>query len=436
MGAEKKLRSGFTTGTCAAGAAKAAAIMLLKGKKPDYVKIQTPKGTEANLPLFHVVREEEKASCAVKKDAGDDPDVTDQTLIFASVEIYRGEEKPWFYRYEGNAPLYLTGGEGIGKVTKPGLACPPGKPAINPVPRQMIFRQVDEVMAGRELSYPLLIRIWAPQGADLAQKTFNPRLGIVGGISILGTTGVVEPMSEAALMATISLEIHMKAVEGVKRLILTPGNYGETFVREQLGFSLDFGIQCSNFAAWAVEAAAKEGIQEVLFVGHAGKLIKVAVGMKNTHSKFGDGRMEAIWSFARNYVKAEEKEILKKKILESNTTEEAAVLLRQAGILLQTMADAAQTASFWLEKWSGNRIKAETVFFSQDLGLLGKSRGADSLIERLKGQTTEQERKEREYGESEQRNFIRNRSGAGRSGAYDFKGSKTDPAVSGDRHSP
>ncbi len=395
----QKLRSGYTTGTCAAAAAKAAAVMLLGGRRVQQIHIVTPKGTSVSLPLISTVLTDKKAVCQVKKDAGDDPDVTDQIPIFASVEY--GTEK-WkergdcYWQESGimresetmqesetmRAPLCLAAGEGIGIVTKPGLPCPVGKPAINPVPRQMIFEAVDQVREEYEITESLLITIWIPEGRRLAEKTFNPKLGIEGGISVLGTTGIVEPMSEAALTATIRLELHMKAVAGQKEIILTPGNYGETFIKEQLGLSLDQAVQCSNFLADTMVMAAEEGIGRILFAGHIGKLIKAAGGVRNTHSRYGDRRMEILWEFTEPKLpESVDLHMIKEKILQSNTTEEAVSILAQLGILTEVMSEAAEAVKMHMEQWSGNRVKVEVVTFSTGYGILGVSENAKALIE-------------------------------------------------------
>lgn len=389
------LRSGFTTGTCAAVAAKAAAVMVFTGEILKHMNLVTPKGTEADLPLFHVALTQESAVCAVRKDAGDDPDVTNRAMVYASVLVVRAEltkqEKDRCYFREcrnGSCAwtLFLTGGEGIGIVTKPGLSCPVGKYAINPVPRQMIFDAVEEAAWRYGFSGRLLIRISIPAGKELADKTFNPKLGIQGGISVLGTSGVVEPMSEEALLATIRLELHMKAVAGARTVIVTPGNYGETFLREKLGLSLRQGIQCSNFVADAMEYAAEEGIPEVLFAGHIGKLIKVAGGVRNTHSQYGDRRMEILWECAEQVLISQpqmEAGALKAAVMEAVTTEEAVRLLEEAGILKQVMAVAVERIKRYTTSWCGGKVRVEVVIFSTNCGLLGMTEGVEEMIKAL-----------------------------------------------------
>lgn len=380
-----QLRNGFTTGTCAAVAAKAAAAMLLIGNELQHMELMTPKGRSADLPLFHIVLGEDMASCAVKKDAGDDPDVTDQALVFASVEYFRGKEDKeaencycWKNEDEdGEAPLFLTAGEGIGWVTRPGVSCPVGMPAINPVPRTMIFQGVEEIRKKAGFDGSLKICIWMPEGKKLAEKTFNPRLGIVGGLSVLGTTGIVNPMSEEALTATIRLELHMKAVAGSRQVILTPGNYGEAFIKETLGLSMDQGVTCSNFIGEALGMAKEEGFCRVLLIGHLGKLIKVAGGVPNTHSKYGDRRMEILWDCTASL--AESRNCEKSLILNANTTEEAVGILKEWGLLDRVMKEAVSRMQKYASLWAGG-INVEVVTFSTMHGILGVSPGAEAFI--------------------------------------------------------
>ncbi|GLC77905.1 cobalt-precorrin-5B (C(1))-methyltransferase CbiD [Lacrimispora brassicae] len=389
---KQELRNGFTTGTCAAVAAKAAAVMLFTGRKLQHMKLMMPKGRSADLPLFHVLLKQGEVSCAVKKDAGDDPDVTHQAMVFASVQYTDGKKEgqaQGIYRRdgeEGKEPLFLTAGEGIGWVTKPGLSCPPGMPAINPVPRDMIFGGVEEARREAGINSSLTITVWMPEGKALAEKTFNSRLGIQGGLSILGTTGIVKPMSEEALIATILLELHMKAVAGMKGVILVPGNYGEAFIQETLGLSLKDGVTCSNFIGEALKAAGEEGFRRILFAGHIGKLIKVAGGVSNTHSKYGDRRMEILWDCTAPF--SEERDGLKDKILTANTMEEAAGILKNHGILEPVMEEAVDRIQRYMTLWSGG-AEVEVVTFSTMYGILGMSRKAMELTRLFSGASAE-----------------------------------------------
>ncbi|MEG7530670.1 MAG: cobalt-precorrin-5B (C(1))-methyltransferase CbiD [Hungatella sp.] len=374
---KQALRSGFTTGTCAAAAAKAAAACLLLHKMDDEIAIVTPKGLMVHLKA-EADSEDDKLCCfRVQKDAGDDPDVTNAAWIYASVENRPEKIEPVWYQSEQFPQLYLTGGRGIGMVTKPGLACPVGKYAINPIPRQMIYEAVAEVAVCAAYVEDLLIRIQIPEGVKLAEKTFNPKLGIVGGISILGTSGIVEPMSEQALLDTIRLEIHMQAAMGRQEIILTPGNYGEHFLQEELQLPLSHAVKCSNFVADTIAMLEEEGITSLLFVGHLGKLIKVAGGVPNTHSKYGDRRMEILAGYVRN-------PDLGEQIQRANTTEDALEMLQKSGCMETVMDAVVRAIQEVLMVWSHGKIRIEVVTFSLVYGILGKSRDADSLIEHWK----------------------------------------------------
>ena len=278
MRGSKKLRMGYTTGSCAAAAARGAAFMLLSGKEIQEVKIHTPKGIVLNLELLDIRRSAEKVSCAVRKDGGDDPDVTDKALIYAEVTF--GTE-------EG---IVIDGGFGVGRVTKPGLDQPVGNAAINHVPRQMIRENVEEIQKKLDDFRALQVIISVPEGEELAKHTFNPRLGITGGISILGTSGIVVPMSEEALISTIRVEMEMRKAQGDRVLLVTPGNYGQDFLKTYPWVRADHSVKCSNYVGKTLEFAAELGFDAILFVAHLGKFVKVSGGIMNTHSHEADCR--------------------------------------------------------------------------------------------------------------------------------------------------
>ena len=318
----KRLRCGYTTGSCAAGAAKAAAEMLLSGHMANTVTLNTPKGIPLTLDVEEPRLDADTASCAVRKDSGDDPDATHGILIFAKVS-------------RRETGIVIRGGEGVGRVTKPGLDQPVGEAAINSVPRAMICQEAEEVC--RQFGYTggLTITISVPGGEALAKSTFNPRMGIEGGISILGTTGIVEPMSHRALADAIRLEIRQLAAQGERAIVLTPGNYGETFAARHLGLDLRCHVNCSNFLGEALDACVEHGLKQILLVGHIGKLVKLGIGLLNTHSAFGDGRMETLIACA---LEAGADTPLLQSLLSCATTDAALALLREAGILDPTMA--------------------------------------------------------------------------------------------------
>lgn len=418
---KKQLRSGFTTGTCAAAAAKAAAFFLT-GDEKTQISLQTPGGRVAHFQVQKLV-DGEMTWFGVQKDAGDDPDVTHGAWIYGSVrriskdmgvrrsvesksdrtcEKKETEEKhdvdqearadvlARAYEWEpdtdadhsGQFRLFLTAKDGIGLVTKPGLSCPVGKYAINPVPRQMIFQSVAHVLEETEAHGDYLIQLWIPAGRELALKTFNPKLGIEGGISILGTTGIVNPMSEQALMDTIRLEIHMRAVAGEHSLILAPGNYGERFLAEHLGIAIDQAVTCSNFIADAIRWSADAGMSEILFVGHIGKLIKVAGGVKNTHSKYGDRRMEIMADCLPDTLDEQVRNEWTDRIFGCNTTEEALEYLKSWGICDQVMHTAVSRMQHYMKQWAGGNCDVQVVTFSTVHGILGKTSDSDRMIKR------------------------------------------------------
>lgn len=318
---QKRLRSGYTTGSCAAGAAKAGALLLLSGKVPEWVSINTPKGVKLTLQVASGVLECDHAVCAIRKDSGDDPDITNGVLVYARVS-------------KSITGIHIDGGEGVGRVTKPGLNQPIGEAAINSVPRQMIRDACQQAADehGYRGGFDIIISI--PGGEALALKTFNPRLGIEGGISVIGTTGIVEPMSHAALVETVRLELNVLASSGEKAVLLSPGNYGEAFSRDFLGLDIAKQVLCSNFIGIALEDAVEKGFQQILLVGHIGKLVKLGIGMANTHSSFGDGRLETLAACA---IQAGAALPVLRALLECATTDAALHVLDKANCLMETM---------------------------------------------------------------------------------------------------
>ena len=362
----KKLRFGYTTGTCAAAAAKGATLLLLTGQAPPSVRIHTPKGIDLTLPLEEAVREGQIARCAVRKFSGDDPDVTDGALICAAVSL-------------SNTPgVHIDGGEGVGRITKPGLKVPIGQAAINPGPRAMIEAAVGEAMEETEEAPGLYVVIFVPEGAALAQKTFNPRLGIQGGISILGTSGIVEPMSEEALIDSIRLEIRQRKALGETRLILAPGNYGTDFLRDTLGVLEDRIVKISNYVGRALDAAAEAGFAEVLLAGHIGKLVKLSGGIMNTHSREGDGRAELMAAWA---LKAGADGDTARSILACVTTDEMLRILREKGLLAPAMELMAQGIDLYVNARVKGLLTVGVLVFSDGSGPLCATAAAKRWVE-------------------------------------------------------
>lgn len=369
----KRLRLGYTTGSCAAAAAKAAAWMLLTGKQRDHISLTTPKGIVLELEVREIRMEPDTVRCAIEKDSGDDPDVTRGTLIFAAVS-------------RAGAPgIAIDGGQGIGRVTKRGLDQPVGAAAINSVPRQMIRENVEEVCRLTDYRGGLSVLISAPEGEVLAKKTFNPRLGIVGGISILGTTGIVEPMSEQALVDTIRVELRQRRADGAEYALLTPGNYGSDYIRQSLGIDPKTAVLTSNFIGDALDICKELGFRGALLIGHIGKLVKIAGGMLNTHSKYGDCRMEILAAHA-GAAGLDPEHV--GQLLECVACDDAVRILEEAGLREQTLSRLAGRIGFILNHRAGDTLEAGAIVFSKEYGLLCETENARTLLHAvLYGQT-------------------------------------------------
>lgn len=343
----KLLRRGYTTGSCAAAAAKAASAMLLMQTVCRTVTLTVPGGIVLTLDVLNSEVTPSYASCAIQKDGGDDPDVTDGCLVYAYVS----------FASEG---IEIYGGEGIGRVTKPGLDQPVGAHAINTVPRRHIKKECELVC--REHSYKggLSVIISIPGGEELAKRTFNPRMGIEGGLSILGTTGIVEPMSEAAIVETIRAELSLLYEAGHRDVLLTIGNYGEAFVRDVLALSLESHVKCSNFIGETLSAAAEKGFIRALLVGHIGKLVKLGIGITNTHSSHGDGRMETLITCA---LEAGAPLALLHQIRDCVSTDAALECLRESGLLGGTISLLSDRIKDTLRRQVAGNLKVELICF-------------------------------------------------------------------------
>ena len=364
----KKLRFGYTTGSCAAAAAKAAAWMLLTGQRKETISLITPKGVPLTLPVLEISMELNRVSCAIRKDSGDDPDVTNGTLVYAEVTV---KEAPG---------IAIDGGFGVGRVTKKGLDQPVGNAAINSVPRQMIRENLEEILALTDAQCGLNVTISVPEGERLAKQTFNPRLGIVGGISILGTTGIVEPMSEKALVDTIRVELNQRKANGDEYVLLTPGNYGCDFIRAGLSLSAEQAVQSSNFIGQTLDICRELGFRGALLVGHIGKLVKLGGGMMNTHSKYGDCRMEILAAHAgvAGLAPAQIGEIL-----QCVACDDALRIIMDAGCFEKTMTGLTKRILFHLRHRAGEDMEIGTILFSKEYGLLAQSENAMELIEKI-----------------------------------------------------
>lgn len=362
---QKRLRCGYTTGTCAAAAARGAAELLLTGHAPAVVQIETPAGILVEAELEEQEYTAESAACAVRKDGGDDPDITDGLLVYATVRKTR------------KSGIFIDGGEGVGRVTRPGLDQPVGHAAINSVPRRMIREQLEQAAQGARYTGGFSVTIWIPRGEELARKTFNPRLGIEGGLSVLGTSGIVRPMSEEALLASIHAELDILHSEGVKHLLVSPGNYGADFCRESLGLELSQAVQCSNYIGDTLDYAAVKGFHTLLLVGHIGKLVKCAAGVMNTHSRVADCRMETLAAHAALCGASRE---TVRGIMQAVTTDAGVLLLQKEGILPAVMESTMKALAGHLQRRAGETMQVEAMVFSNQFGLLGQTARAKELL--------------------------------------------------------
>lgn len=370
---QKKLRFGYTTGSCAAGAARGAVRLLLGEDEISEVELMTPKGILLHLEILDRKRSENAASCAVRKDAGDDPDTTNGILVYAEVEKF-------LIRSDMEDRIVIDGGIGVGRVTKPGLSQKVGEAAINPVPRAMILQAVEEIADQYHYEGGLKVTISVPEGEKIARKTFNPRLGIVGGISILGTSGIVEPMSEKALIDSIRVEMTQHAAMGEQYMLVTPGNYGADYLREHMELPFEKNIKCSNYVGETIDMAVDMGVKGILFISHIGKFVKVAAGIMNTHSHSADARMEVLCS---NAIRAGGDLACARSILQCNTTDEALRVLDENHILKETMKEVTDRIQFYLDHRSYQQILLGAVIFSNEYGYLGQTANAAELIEKI-----------------------------------------------------
>lgn len=375
MDSKKELRKGFTTGSCGAAAAKAALYMLLTGSVKDEIEIITPGGAVFRTEVKDIFREGNRMRCAVVKDGGDDPDVT--TGLHVTAEVLAEE------RIDGALEIQIEGGPGVGRVTLPGLDQPVGNAAINRVPRQMIEKELSEVAELLDFRGRIRVILSVPGGEAAAERTFNPRLGIEGGISILGTTGIVEPMSTRAILDTIRVELNQRKALGDRIAAVSPGNYGLNFMKETYGYDLNRSVKCSNYVGDTVDMVREMDFRGMLLTGHIGKLIKVSGGIMNTHSKEGDARMELL---AAGVIRAGGSMDTLRGILNCRVTEEAlGIIQTESPALLRTsMESVLDRILYYLRKRAGAELPVECILYSNEFGLLAASPGAMDMLEKLR----------------------------------------------------
>jgi cobalt-precorrin-5B (C1)-methyltransferase len=355
------LRYGVTTGSCAAAAAKAA-LMALLGQAPGRVRIRTPKGWTVDLDVEYCRPADGGMLCAVRKDAGDDPDITHGMLVEAHCRL---EDWPG---------IRIEGGLGVGRVTKKGLAVPPGEAAINPVPLRMIRREIAALLPPGSGAR---VEIRLPRGEELARRTFNPRLGIVGGLSVLGTTGIVEPMSDEAIRQSMALEVNVAAAAGYRRLVLTPGNQGlEMAVR--LNLPKEGTIKIGNHLGYMLDQCLARGIGEVLLVGHIGKLVRLAGGVFDSYSRVADARIEIM---AANLAWLGAPQAAIRELFDCATAEAALEVIDRHGYgeLYALLCRKAEQRA--MQRTCGD-VRVGVLMFSLDQRVLGMGETAAGLLER------------------------------------------------------
>ena len=368
------MRNGFTTGTCAQAAAKGACLMLTTNRIVDEVEVKTPSGVKLSLGLAHQQLGKNFAKCAVIKKSGESPDVTNGAKIFAKV------------RLSGHKGVSIKASEGVGKVTLPGLAIEVGEWAINPVPREMILREASRFLP-KDKGFEITISV--PGGNELAKRTYNPKLGIVGGISIIGTTGIVEPKSLDAYRASLALELNVLKAQRHKRAVLVLGYVGEKYAKEALKLKSSSIIKIGDHVGFMLKQCAKIGIKKVLLIGHIGKLIKVTNGQFNTHCRFGDNRVNSIARYAK--LCGADKRVIG-DVLNRATAEATIGILKKAG-LMNAFKMIAQEVSAKAEKFVNpvrnqaysngvkeevsngvnNEVKIDCVLLSLEGKILGRS---------------------------------------------------------------
>lgn len=358
----KKLRRGFTTGTAAAAASKAAALYLLNGEAEDTVDIRLFSGQILKILVRSIRMEGQSAVCSVEKFGGDDKDATNGCIVVSKVSFFEGEG------------INITGGRGVGRITRKGLKIPPGRPAINPKPLELIESSVREISGDKAVQ----VEISVEEGERIAEKTFNPRLGIEGGISILGTTGIVEPMSEEAFKRSLREELKMKRSE---ILAYTFGNMGEKSLM-RLGIPQEKVCICSNFVGYMLREGASLGVRRVLLGGHIGKLVKLSGGIFHTHSHVADAKNEII---ASNLALLGAPTSLIEKVMDCITAEESIACIEESGYqrVFQILADKAAERAF-VHTYKESSV--EVIMFDLQDRIICKSRGVDALIEELKGE--------------------------------------------------
>jgi len=283
-----KLRTGFTTGSCATASSKAGILAIINQENIERIEIILPKRSKLDIQINSCEFTNNSAKCSVIKDGGDDPDVTHGAEIIVDVELT-----------DVVGEIEIDGGEGVGRVTKPGLGLEIGSAAINPTPKKMILENIREVAKELLEKKGIKITVSVPKGKELGPKTDNPRIGIVGGISILGTSGIVIPYSTASFAAAIRQQISVVNTMNDDSVVLTTGGRSEDFAREIIDLPDHSFIQMGDFSGYTIKQCAKQGLKKAYVAGFIGKLAKMAAGVKQTHVKGGKVDMKFLSELAK-----------------------------------------------------------------------------------------------------------------------------------------
>lgn len=366
----KQLKGGYTTGACLAAGAKAGA-MIMQGEDPgDRVDIVALDGTPLQIPIASVELLAHEVKVEIIKDAGDDPDITNGTSVFITFSFLTQEQQPVYGQSIVYKQILFEAGQGIGHATKPGLSLAVGEPAINPGPRQLVYNSIKDIIGDKVC----LVRVDIPAGTELATKTLNPVLGIEGGISVIGTTGVLRPMSEEAFKNSLVPQIEVAKAAGFTTQIFVPGKIGER-IATSWGLPTEAMVQTSNFIGFMLEAGADHGLERILLFGHIGKLAKVAAGVFHTHNRVGDARLEVLAAYsAAQGMPAEGVQ----RILQAVTTEEALPVIEEYGLQSVYQVIAAR-ASYRAERLLFNRLQVGTVLVTLQGKLLGMDEKAKEI---------------------------------------------------------
>lgn len=353
----QKLRTGFTTGTCATAAAKAALVSIITKKRIESIEVLLPKDKRITINVASCRFDNNTARCSVIKDGGDDPDVTHGAEIIADLQIT-----------DHSGQIEIDGGIGVGRVTKPGLGLQIGSAAINPTPKKMLIQNLTEI--GKEILQKNGIRVIVsvPKGAEIAPKTDNPRLGIMGGISILGTTGIVVPYSTASFAASIRQSLDVTIAMGDNTVVLTTGGRSEDYARKEINLPDHCFVQMGDFSGYTIQQCAKKSIKTAHVAGFVGKLTKIAMGIKQTHVKGSKVDMDFLADLAKD-CNANNKTI--DEIKKANTARHV------QEIIIENKIDGffvalCKMAYDQMRMHSENKVELKVILFDFDGSILGR----------------------------------------------------------------